>query len=168
MSAATRDASGPVGYNLVNRIIIYALLLIFAVVYLVPLFVMLVTSFKTMSEIQDGNMLALPQSPTFAPWMRAWGGGCDANGNCIARYRRRFWRRKKCDDISYFFGRYDVSNRRVVGQALLLARALTTAVSSCCRLCRPWAGWCTSCSARRCCCARCARMAGCRAQSSAA
>ncbi|MDQ0394734.1 carbohydrate ABC transporter permease [Labrys monachus] len=91
MSAATRDASGPVGYNLVNRIIIYALLLIFAVVYLVPLFVMLVTSFKTMSEIQDGNMLALPQSPTFAPWMRAWGGGCDANGNCIAGIAGHFW-----------------------------------------------------------------------------
>ena len=30
-----------------------------------PLFVMLVTSFKTMDEIQNGNMLALPRQPTF-------------------------------------------------------------------------------------------------------
>ena len=45
----------------------------------------------------------------------------------LCRHQRQLHRRispsilatKKCDDISYFFGRYDVSNRRVVGQALL-------------------------------------------------
>ena len=36
-----------------------------------PLFVMVVTSFKSMAEIQDGNMLALPQEPT----LRAMGRG---------------------------------------------------------------------------------------------
>ena len=41
-----------------------------------------------------------------------------ADGNCIAGNGRRLWRRKKRDDISYFFGRYDVPNGRVVGQAL--------------------------------------------------
>lgn len=51
----------------IGRVIIYGLLLIFAVLYLMPLFVMLTTSFKTMDEIQNGNMLALPQAPTFDP-----------------------------------------------------------------------------------------------------
>ncbi|MGO7990873.1 carbohydrate ABC transporter permease, partial [Rhizobium leguminosarum] len=43
----------------IGRTVIYGLLLIFAVLYLMPLFVMLTTSFKTMDEIQNGNMLAL-------------------------------------------------------------------------------------------------------------
>jgi glucose/mannose transport system permease protein len=37
---------------------------------------MLVTSFKTLDEIHDGNMLALPQHPTIAPWLDAWGRAC--------------------------------------------------------------------------------------------
>jgi glucose/mannose transport system permease protein len=59
-----------------NRIFIYGLLIFFALIYLMPLFVMLVTSFKTMDEIQNGNMLSLPQSPTFDPWVKAWGETC--------------------------------------------------------------------------------------------
>ncbi|MDF3604894.1 carbohydrate ABC transporter permease [Paracoccus sp. DMF-8] len=59
-----------------NRIVIYGLLLIFAAVYLVPLFVMLATSFKTLDEIRGGNILALPAQPTIEPWARAWGSAC--------------------------------------------------------------------------------------------
>jgi glucose/mannose transport system permease protein len=60
----------------INRIVIYGLLALFAIFYLMPLFVMLVTSFKTMDEIQSGNMLALPRSPTIEPWLKAWGEAC--------------------------------------------------------------------------------------------
>ncbi len=60
----------------ISRVIIYTLLALFALVYLTPLFVMLVTSFKTMAEIQDGDLLSLPRSPTFAPWLRAWSETC--------------------------------------------------------------------------------------------
>ena len=59
-----------------NRIVIYGLLLIFAAVYLVPLFVMLATSFKTLDEIRGGNILALPAQPTIEPWAKAWGSAC--------------------------------------------------------------------------------------------
>ena len=59
-----------------SRIVIYGLLLLFAVIFLTPLFVMLITSFKTLDEIRDGNMLSLPQSPTIAPWLSAWGSAC--------------------------------------------------------------------------------------------
>jgi glucose/mannose transport system permease protein len=58
------------------RIVIYGLLLLFAIFYLLPLFVMITTSFKTLTEIQDGNMLALPKAPTIEPWLAAWGTTC--------------------------------------------------------------------------------------------
>jgi glucose/mannose transport system permease protein len=58
------------------RVVIYGLLLLFAIFYLLPLFVMITTSFKTLTEIQDGNMLALPKAPTIEPWLAAWGTTC--------------------------------------------------------------------------------------------
>jgi glucose/mannose transport system permease protein len=73
----------------VGRIIIYGLLLIFAILYLMPLFVMLTTSFKTMDEIQNGNMLALPQAPTLDPWFKAWGEACV--GLTCAGIKGYFW-----------------------------------------------------------------------------
>ncbi|HEX2509492.1 MAG TPA: carbohydrate ABC transporter permease [Microvirga sp.] len=74
MSAAA--ATRPPGASLVNTVVIYGLLLGFALIYLLPLFVMVVTSFKTLDEIRDGNMLALPVNPTVEPWLAAWGTAC--------------------------------------------------------------------------------------------
>jgi len=54
------------------RALIYALLLVFAVYYLLPLYVMLVNSVKPLAEIQQGRMLALPLEFTLAPWGSAW------------------------------------------------------------------------------------------------
>ena len=62
--------------RLIRRLVIYGLLIMFAILFLLPLFVMLTTSFKTMDEIQNGNMLSLPTSPTFAAWYKAWGETC--------------------------------------------------------------------------------------------
>lgn len=58
------------------RVVIYGLLLLFAVFYLLPLFVMITTSFKTLDEIREGNMLALPMAPTVEPWLQAWDTTC--------------------------------------------------------------------------------------------
>jgi glucose/mannose transport system permease protein len=60
----------------VGRVVIYGMLLLFAAFYLMPLFVMLVTSFKTMDEIQGGSMMALPSHPSFDAWSKAWGEVC--------------------------------------------------------------------------------------------
>lgn len=80
-------AAGPVGGGWLGRAVIYALLLFFALVFLVPLFVMLVTSFKSLDEIHNGNMLALPAHWTLAPWLDAWGRACvGLSCNGIAGY----------------------------------------------------------------------------------
>ncbi len=54
------------------RAALYAILILFSVYYLLPLFVMVVNSLKPLSEIQQGNMLALPRDWTLAPWLSAW------------------------------------------------------------------------------------------------
>ena len=75
-TAQVLDGARDIRRGIAGRVAIYVLLVLFAIVYLVPLFVMLVTSFKTMPEIQNGNMLALPRNPTIQPWVRAWGETC--------------------------------------------------------------------------------------------
>ncbi len=76
MSSAALTRSGPVGSAVGPRIVIYGLLILFALLYLLPLFVMIVTSLKTLDEVRGGNMLALPQNPTVEPWIQAWGETC--------------------------------------------------------------------------------------------
>jgi glucose/mannose transport system permease protein len=58
--------------SILARAAIYTCLLIFAVYYLLPLYVMLVNSVKPLAEIQQGEMLALPKQWTFVPWQSAW------------------------------------------------------------------------------------------------
>ena len=54
------------------RAVIYTVLILFAIYYLLPLYVMLVNSLKPLEEIRQGNMLALPQQWTIEPWLSAW------------------------------------------------------------------------------------------------
>ena len=54
------------------RAVIYAALVLFAIYYLLPLYVMLVNSLKPLDEIRQGQMLALPGEWTIAPWLSAW------------------------------------------------------------------------------------------------
>ncbi|WP_020394725.1 carbohydrate ABC transporter permease [Thiolinea disciformis] len=58
------------------RVVLYVTLIVFAIFYLLPLFVMLVTSFKTLDEIRLGNILAFPSEWTTEPWVKAWGNAC--------------------------------------------------------------------------------------------
>lgn len=74
MSAASDSVSA--GSARTARIVIYTLLLILAAVYLLPLYVMLTTSFKSLAEIRGGDMLALPRDPSWAAWTKAWGDAC--------------------------------------------------------------------------------------------
>ena len=58
------------------RIGIYAFLLTAALFFLLPLYVMLVTSVKPMEEIRAGNLFAFPIQFTLEPWAQAWSGAC--------------------------------------------------------------------------------------------
>ncbi|AMO94501.1 binding--dependent transport system inner membrane component family protein [Collimonas fungivorans] len=67
----------------IGRVVIYALLVLCALYYLAPLYVMLSTSVKTLDEIRSGNLLSFPLSPTGAAWSKAWSTACtgvDCNG----------------------------------------------------------------------------------------
>jgi glucose/mannose transport system permease protein len=56
----------------VARIVLYVLLAACALVFLMPVYVMLVNSFKPLDEIRSGNLMALPSDWTVAPWLSAW------------------------------------------------------------------------------------------------
>ncbi len=59
-----------------GRLGLYAFLCISALFFLTPLYVMLITSLKPMSEIRAGNILALPASPSLDAWITAWSSAC--------------------------------------------------------------------------------------------
>ena len=71
-SAAVAGSSGQTPW----RILLWAILLLFALFYLAPLYVMIATSLKSVEEIRAGNLLALPQDPSFAAWAKAWSSAC--------------------------------------------------------------------------------------------
>src|ERR1700752_2846723 len=70
MAHATQETA--VRTNVIARALIHAVLILFAVYYLLPLYVMLVNSLKPLDEIRQGNMLALPHQWTIEPWLSAW------------------------------------------------------------------------------------------------
>ncbi len=62
--------------NVILRGVLFALLGIFVLYYLLPLFVMITTSLKSLMEIREGTLIALPRNVTFAPWREAWLSAC--------------------------------------------------------------------------------------------
>ena len=60
--------------KIIFRWILFIILGIFALYYITPLYVMIVTSFKTMDEIRQGNIFYLPDTLYFEPWLEAWRG----------------------------------------------------------------------------------------------
>nr|WP_315221833.1 carbohydrate ABC transporter permease [uncultured Duganella sp.] len=55
---------------------VYAFLIVAALFFLLPLYVMLVTSVKPMEEIRLGTLFALPVHFTLEPWVQAWQSAC--------------------------------------------------------------------------------------------
>ena len=71
------------------RIILYVLLTLFALYYLLPLFVMVTTSLKSLEEIRTGSLVALPREITFDAWKTAWASAC--TGIQCEGLRPYFW-----------------------------------------------------------------------------
>jgi glucose/mannose transport system permease protein len=70
MSVVAQDTAANTGG--VARVFIYVVLLLAALFYLLPLYVMGINSVKPLAEITGGNMVAFPSVFTFAPWTSAW------------------------------------------------------------------------------------------------
>ena len=68
---------------------VYAFLVTSALFFMMPLYIMLVTSFKPMEEIRLGNIFAWPVSATVEPWVAAWTSAC--TGVACEGIRGGFW-----------------------------------------------------------------------------
>ncbi len=81
LSGGTAAMAGPRGAKPKNRlsrrnIFLYGTLMLISVYYLLPLYVMVVTSLKGMPEIRMGNIFSPPVDITFQPWVKAWSEAC--------------------------------------------------------------------------------------------
>jgi len=93
-AASDRLKAGPRGAKPRRRlsrrnIIVYGTLIVVSLYYLLPLYVMIVTSLKGMPEIRVGNIFAPPLEITFEPWVKAWAEACTGL-NCDG-LSRGFW-----------------------------------------------------------------------------
>ena len=90
LAAARIEPQGkkPASFSLA-RFCVYALLVLSALAFAAPLYVMLVTSLKTMPEIRGGTIIDLPKSFNVDAWISAWSSACTGlNCNGI---RVGFW-----------------------------------------------------------------------------
>ena len=77
MMAATAEPWGVRPARLTPGMLgIYAFLVISALFFAIPLYVMVVTSLKTMPEIRLGSIFAPPSDLTLEPWSKAWASAC--------------------------------------------------------------------------------------------
>ncbi len=92
VSASTlKGPSGPKPKRVFSstNIMIYGTLLVVCLYYLLPLYVMIVTSLKGMPEIRMGNIFSPPVDVTYEPWVKAWAEACTGI-NCDG-LSRGFW-----------------------------------------------------------------------------
>ncbi|SMH56119.1 carbohydrate ABC transporter permease [Mesorhizobium australicum] len=89
--ASPTEPYGPRPRRAISRrnILIYGTLALVSLYYLLPLWVMVVTSVKGMPEIRTGNIFAPPLEITFEPWVKAWSTACTGL-NCDG-LSRGFW-----------------------------------------------------------------------------
>ena len=70
-------AAGPRPKHLtIGRIGLYCFIITCALFFLMPLYVMIITSLKDMDEIRSGNLLYIPQTLSFYSWPKAWSEAC--------------------------------------------------------------------------------------------
>jgi glucose/mannose transport system permease protein len=72
-----------------SRVAIYGFLCFFALIYLLPLFVIVANSFRSLPEITQNGLIAIPRSFSLDAWPNAWSKFCVA-GTC-AGVQRNFY-----------------------------------------------------------------------------
>jgi glucose/mannose transport system permease protein len=90
-TAASIEPSGPKPKRRLSggNIMLYGTLLVMCIYYILPLWVMVMTSLKGMPEVRLGNIFAPPVEITFEPWVKAWSTACTGL-NCDG-LSRGFW-----------------------------------------------------------------------------
>ena len=78
VSQNSLDASGPKPKRWFEpaRIGVYSFLIMTSLYFLVPLYIVVITSIKDLDAIRDGNIFFPPAHPTLAPWYKAWFTAC--------------------------------------------------------------------------------------------
>ena len=74
----TQNPRGPRPRRVLNptRLMIYGVLIVAALYYIMPLWIMVMTSLKGMPEIRLGNIFSPPMEITFEAWGKAWNTAC--------------------------------------------------------------------------------------------
>lgn len=115
--------------RLVTRIVIYGILFIFALIYVVPLIVVILNSLRVQEEIARTGLIALPSSLQFGAWGQAWDTFC-LGGTCEGMKRYFFnslWMTVPATIISTALGAingYILSKWRFPGSELLFTGML--------------------------------------------
>ena len=126
------------------RGLLYLVLILFAAYYLFPLFVMISTSLKSLSEIREGSLISLPRVVTFDAWTYAWNEACV--GVECSGIKIYFWNSVKMAVpavlISTFLGAingYALTKWRFKGANIVFALLLFGCfIPFCCRCYRFW------------------------------
>ncbi len=75
--------------NPVGKVLVYLTLTVFALLFAMPLYVMIVTSLKSMDEIRLGHIFAFPEAPSLEAWDTAWNKA--SSGFLNAGLKSGFW-----------------------------------------------------------------------------
>ena len=90
--------------NIILRSFLFFVLILFAIYFIFPLIVMVLTSLKTMEEIRQGTLLTIPSSVTLDYWKIAWSGrGYGAGDTFLRPY---FWNSLKMVVPSVLFSTF--------------------------------------------------------------
>jgi len=75
-SAINPSGAKPQPFFAPGRVLIYTLLIVTSIYYLIPLYVMIITSLKDLTMIREGNIFVPTLRPTFDAWIKAWSAAC--------------------------------------------------------------------------------------------
>ena len=81
MANTSAYAAGPSGakpkkFITWERFVVYAVLLICVLFFIFPLYIMVITSLKSLPEIRAGNIFVPTLSPSLDAWEKAWNSAC--------------------------------------------------------------------------------------------
>ena len=73
-----KEPSGakPKKFITTERFLVYAVLIVCSVFFLFPLYIMIITSLKSLPEIRSGNIFVPTLHPSFDAWEKAWNSAC--------------------------------------------------------------------------------------------